>query len=218
MIIVHHLNNSRSQRILWLLEEMGLPYEIKKYERDHKTMLAPRSLRKLHPLGKSPVLEDGGRIFAESGAIIQYLAEAYPNDLIPEHGTPEYWDVVYWLHYAEGSAMPPLLLHLVFGMLPKRAPLLAKPLMKGVAKTVQRSYINGQIKLQVDFWESHLTENTFFGGDTFGVADIQMVFALEAAKSRMGFDGYPRVTQLLEQLHERPAYKRAIEKGGPYTI
>ena len=219
MIVVHHLNNSRSQRVLWLLEELELPYEIKFYERDKDTMLAPPELFKIHPLGKSPVITDGNKTVAESGAIIDYIVSTYGNGrLIPPEGTPERLRYTYWLHYAEGSAMPPLLMKLVFGVLPERAPWFVKPIVQGIANTANKSFIDPQLKLHTDYWESELEKTEWFAGNAFTAADIQMSFPLEAASSRADIEsGLPKVKAFVEKIHARPAYRRALEKGGPYA-
>ena len=220
-IIVHHLNNSRSQRVLWLLEELGLPYEVKRYERDPKTMLAPDSLRAVHPLGKSPVIEDRGLVLAESGAILEYLAETYGEGrLLPPVGSPERLRHRYWLHYAEGSAMPPLLMSLVFSRVRSApAPFFVKPVARAVADKVMGEFVSPQIRLHLDFMESELGRSTWFAGDEFGAADIQMSFPIEAAAARGGLDAKrPRLMEFLARIHGRPAYQRALEKGGPYTL
>jgi glutathione S-transferase len=187
MIVVHHLNNSRSQRVLWLLEELGLPYEVKRYERDAATMLAPPELKAIHPLGKSPVITDGDRTIAETGAIIEYVLETYgAGRLIPSAGSAERLRYTYWLHYAEGSAMTPLLLKLVFTALPTRTPLLLRGLVKAIAGAAQSSFIDPQIRLHVDYWEAELAATGWFAGPDFTAADIAMSFPLEAGASRAG--------------------------------
>ncbi|WP_108470667.1 glutathione S-transferase family protein [Rhodanobacter thiooxydans] len=221
MIIVHHLNNSRSQRILWLLEELGLPYEIKRYQRDPKTMLAPAELRAVHPLGKSPVITDGELTLAESGAIIEYLADRYAaGTLIPAHGTPQRLRCNYWLHYAEGSAMPPLLLKLVFNRVEHApAPFFVKPVARGIARKVLRNFVEPQLKLHLDYLEGELGDSEWFGGDVFSVADIQLSFPLEAFAARGGLDaGYPQLSAFLQRMHARPAYQRALQRGGEYRL
>ena len=207
-IIVHHLENSRSQRILWMLEELGLPYEVKRYERDPKTMLAPPELKKVHPLGKSPVIEDtdaDGRVIAETGAIIDYLVEKADGKL----GPPPHRDSVlryrHFLHYAEGSLMPPLLLKLVLS----RIPLMGKAAIKR---------IQPMIDVHLDYVESELATRPWFAGDQISAADIMMSFPLEAAVSRGGLDaGRPHTMAWLEKIHARPAYQKALERGGPYA-
>jgi glutathione S-transferase len=220
MITVHHLENSRSQRVLWLLEELELPYEIERYERDKATMLAPPELLKIHPLGKSPVITDGDKSIAESGAIVDYIVSTYGKGrLIPPEGSPERLRYTYWLHYAEGSAMPPLLLKLVFGVLPERAPWFVKPIVKGISDTANKTFIDPQLKLHADFWESELAKTGWFVGSDITAADVQMSFPLEAADTRAGIDtGYPNVHSFLDRIHARPAYRRALDKGGPYAF
>ena len=219
MITVHHLENSRSQRILWLLEELGAPYEIKFYERDKETMLAPPELLKIHPLGKSPVITDGDMTVAESGLIIDYLIKRYGEGrLIPPPFTPDRMRYHYWLHYAEGSAMTPLLLKLVFGALPERSPWFVKPVVNGIVATVNKTFIDPQLKLHADYWEGELSKSEWFSGPEITGADIQMSFPLEAAASRAGIEkGFPNIHAFLDRIHARPAYKRALEKGGPYA-
>ena len=219
MITVHHLNDSRSQRVLWLLEELGLPYEVKRYQRDAKTMLAPPELRAIHPLGKSPVIDDGEARLAETGAIVEYLLEAHgKTGLRPERGTPEGRRFTYWLHYAEGSAMTPLLLKLIFSQIPKRTPLLARPVAKGIARKVDANLIAPQLKAHTDYWEKELTRSEWFAGDAFSAADIMMSFPVEAAGSRLGYGpDKPRLKAFLDRIHARPAYQRALERGGPYS-
>ena len=204
MIRVHHLNNSRSQRVLWLLEEIGAPYDVVRYRRDKKTMLAPKELRRVHPLGKSPVIEDNGRILVETGLIVEYLVQSYRPDLAPPSGSDAYRRYKYWLHYAEGSLMPPLLLKLVINSLG----LLGRP---------ARPFIGAQLKLHLDFLESELRKGPWFLGDAFSAADIMMSFPIEAARARAGLDETrPNVMDFLRRIHARDAYKRALEKGGVY--
>jgi glutathione S-transferase len=221
MITVHHLNNSRSQRVLWLLEELGLPYEIKHYQRDKKTMLAPEALRKIHPLGKSPVITDGDLVIAESGAIIEYLVGHYGEGrFIPAADTPERLRYTYWLHYAEGSAMLPLLLTLIFNQIPKAPmPFFVKPVARGIVDKVKKIFINPQLKLHFDYIESELGKNPWFAGKEFTAADIQMSFPIEAACARGGISKTsPHMWDWLQLVQARPAYKRALEKGGPYQL
>lgn len=219
MITLHHLNNSRSQRVLWLLEELGVPYEIVRYQRQ-SNMLAPPELRAIHPLGKSPVITDNGNTIAESGAIIEYLVETYGGGrMIPAAGTPERLRFTYWLHYAEGSAMPPLLMKLIFGLMPKRAPLLLRPLVNAISAKALDTMINPQLKSHMAFWEGELGKSEWFAGPEFTAADIQMSFPLEAASGRAGLaQGHPKAMAFLERIHARPAYQRALAKGGPYSI
>ena len=220
MITVHHLNNSRSQRVLWLLEELGVDYEVKRYERDAKTMLAPPALLAVHPLGKSPVIVDGTATIAESGAIVEYLIDRYGHGrLIPPAGSPERLRYTYWLHYAEGSAMPPLLLKLVFDRVANSpAPWPISAVARRIANTVQNSFIGPQLKRHLDYMEAELTAHAWFAGGEFTAADVQMSFPLEAAASRAGLDaGRPHLMAFLDRIHVRDAYKRALERGGPYS-
>lgn len=206
MIRVHHLNNSRSQRVLWLLEELQLPYEVVRYQRDAKTMLAPESLKRIHPLGKSPVIEDDTRTLAETGAIVTYLISRYGPNLAPESTSELYWRYIYWLHYAEGSAMPPLLLKLVLSRL-------------GLLGLPARGFVDRQLTLHLNYMEGELGKATWFVGDQFTGADIMMSFPLEAAAQRAGLDpSRPKLWDFLQRIHARPAYQRALEKGGPYAF
>ena len=221
MIVVHHLNNSRSQRVLWLLEELQLAYEIQRYQRDPKTMLAPPSLRAIHPLGKSPVITDGALTVAESGAIIEYLLERYGQGrLIPAAGTPERLRWTYWLHFAEGSAMPPLLMKLVFDKIESSPmPFFVRPIARGIAQKIKGIVITPQINQQHDYMENELGKNEWFAGAEFSAADIQMSFPLEAAGARGGLDQrHPKLMAYLQRIHARPAYQRALERGGPYEL
>ncbi|MBW4459692.1 MAG: glutathione S-transferase [Nodosilinea sp. WJT8-NPBG4] len=221
MITVHHLNNSRSQRVLWLLEELGLPYEVKRYERDPETMLAPPALRQVHPLGKSPVITDGDRTLAESGAIVEYLVDRYGDgQLIPASDTPERLRYTYWLHYAEGSAMPPLLLKLIFDRIEQSPmPFFAKPIARGIANGVKDSFINPQITQHLNFMEAELGKSTWFAGEDFTAADIQISFPLEAAAMRAGLNASrPKLMAFLDCIHARPAYQKALERGGKYEL
>jgi glutathione S-transferase len=225
MIIVHHLNNSRSHRVIWLLEELGVDYEIKRYERDPQTMLAPKSLLKVHPLGKSPVITDdahGHVTVAESGAIIEYLIDRYDieSKLAPTAGTPTRLRYTYWLHFAEGSAMSPLLMKLVFNHIEKAPmPFFAKPIAKAIAKKTKASFIDPQIKAHLEFIEAELHKSTWFAGGRLTGADIQMSFPLEAAAARGGLDdSYPKIMAFLKRIHARAGYKRALERGGEYNL
>ncbi|WP_206956535.1 glutathione S-transferase family protein [Trinickia acidisoli] len=220
MLTIHHLNNSRSQRVLWMLEELGIDYKVERYERDPQTMLAPETLRAVHPLGKSPVITDGPLTLAESGAILEYLAEQYGNGtLVPEHGTPEYRSYRYWMHYAEGSAMPPLLLKLVaLRIANARMPFFIKPVARKIAASLQAGFVDPQLALHFGYVAKALERSGWFVGDSFSVADIQMSFPLEAAMQRGPAAAYPTIGAFLERIHARPAYRRALEKGGPYAF
>lgn len=221
MITVHHLNHSRSQRVLWLLEELGVTYDIRKYERDPQTMLAPPELREVHPLGKSPVITDGDVTVAETGAIVEYLLQTYGNGrLQPAAGTPEARRFTYWLHFAEGSAMPPLLLKLIFDRIESQPmPFFVKPIAKGIAKKVKSAMVEPNLQRQLDFMEGELGRSEWFAGDAFSAADIQMSFPVEASRQRAGLDaGRPRLMGFLKRIHARPAYRKALERGGPYRF
>jgi len=220
VIVVHHLNNSRSQRVLWLLEELKLPYEIKHYQRE-ASGLAPKSLEAVHPLGKSPVITDDGTTVAESGAILEYLVETHGNGrLVPAAGTPERLRYRYWMHYAEGSAMPPLLLKLIFDKVETGPmPFFAKPIARAISAKVKASFITPNIKRHLDFMEGSLKEGPWFTGKAFSAADIQMSFPVEAAAARGGLDkSRPRLVDFLKRIHARPAYQLALERGGPYEL
>jgi glutathione S-transferase len=205
MIIVHHLENSRSQRILWLLEELELPYEIVRYERDPKTMLAPPALKRAHPLGKSPVIEDEGRAIAETGAIVDYLVEKAEGRLGPPANRESVLRYRHFLHYAEGSMMPPL-----FGLLiVNRLGLLARPARGPILKMLGAHF---------DWLESELAARDWFAGDEFSAADIMMSFPLEVSRGRAGLGpDHPQLADWLERIHARPAYSEALKKGGPYA-
>ena len=221
MITVHHLENSRSQRVLWLLEELGLPYEIRKYQRDPKTMLAPPELREVHPLGKSPVITDDGITVAESGAIVEYLVERHGNGrLVPPAGTPERLRYRYWLHFAEGSAMPPLLLKLIFTRIPESPmPFFVRPIARGISNKVLAALVDPNLVRQLDLMEAELGKSEWFAGAEFSGADIQMSFPLEASAQRAGLDARrPKLMAFLKRIHARPAYQRALQRGGPYSF
>ena len=222
MLTVHHLNNSRSQRVLWLLEELELPYEIVHYQRDPQTSLAPASLRAIHPLGKSPVVTtDDGLTLAESGAIIETLIERHGNGrLAPAAGSPEALRYRYWLHFAEGTAMSPLLLKLVFDRIEtSKMPFFAKPIAKAISAKAKSAFINPNIANHLNYMEAELGKSEWFAGDAFTGADIQMSFVVEASQARGGLDAKrPKLMSYLERIHARPAYKRALERGGPYAL
>ena len=217
MLTVHHLNNSRSQRVLWLLEELGLPYEIKYYKRDPKTMMAPPELRAVHPLGKSPVVTDGDVTIAETGAVIEYLVEKAGGRLRPAAGTAERLRWTFWLHYAEGSLMSPLLMKLVFNVMPARSPMLLRGMVRNIATRAQTGFVDPQLRNHFDFIEGELGKSEYFAGDEFSAADVMMSFPLEAGADRANaFAGRPRIKAFVEAIDARPAYRRALEKGGPY--
>lgn len=221
MIVVHHLENSRSQRILWLLEELGVDYEIKRYERDPKTSLAPAELQRIHPLGKSPIITDGDVIVAESGAIVEYLVHKYDvGRLLPPDGTPERLAYTYWLHYAEGTFMPLMIVSLILGRIESAPmPFFVKPIAKGIAGKVRDSYLDANVKRNLAFMEATLETSTWFCGAELSAADIQMSFPIEAAEVRTNLrDKYPSLAAFLDRARALPAYQAALEKGGPYEL
>lgn len=227
MITVHHLELSRSQRILWLLEELELPYEIVVYRRNKKTRLAPAELKAIHPLGKAPVITDGKLAVAESGAILEYIAEKYGADLKgdlsvlePARGTEEHRECRFWMHYAEGSLMNWLVMKLVFMTIPTQPmPFFARPIAKQICSTVLAKLIDPNIDTAMEFMESHLTKHKWFSGERLTLADFQMSFAVEAALSRsQGADKYPHLMAYKQRINDRPAYQRAIAKGGPVVM
>jgi len=221
MITVHHLENSRSQRILWLLEELGSDYEIKRYGRDKQTGLAPPELLDVHPLGKAPVITDGDRTIAESGAIIEYLMYEYDDGrLRPEEGTDERLAYNYWLHYAEGSFAPLMILSLVLSRIEEAPmPFFLRPVAKGIAGKVREGYLDANVSRNLAFMDATLKKSRWFCGSMFSAADVQMSFALEAAEVRTNLsDDYPHLAAFLETIRARPAYKRALDKGGHYEL
>ena len=221
MLTVHHLENSRSQRILWLLEELGVDYQIKRYERDKETSLAPPELKDVHPLGKSPVIEDNRKIVAETGAMVEYILDHYGEGrLRPQPGTPDFERYRYWLHYAEGSAFAPLLLKLILTrMASAKMPFFAKPIAKKIVQGAFDGFVDPQLQLHYGYIESEIGKSEWFAGSEMTGADIIMSFPLEAATSR-GAAGNktPNIKAFLKRIHARPAYQRALEKGGPYAI
>ena len=220
MITVHHLENSRSQRILWLLEELGVEYEIQRYARDKTTNLAPPELFQVHPLGKSPVITDGDVTVAESGLIVEYLVEKFDDEkLAPPSESPEHLRMRYWLHYAEGTLMPLLLLELILGRIESSpVPFFIKPVTKGIAAKARDAYSGPNVKRNIEYLEKCLAETGWFCGDTLTAADIMLSFPLEAAAARIGFsDKQPNLAAFLAKIKARPAYQRALERGGPYA-
>lgn len=220
MLTVHHLENSRSQRVLWLLEELGVDYEVKRYNRDPKTSLAPPELEAVHPLGKSPVITDGDITVAETGALIEYVIEHYADGkLIPPPGTAERRQYTYWLHAAEGSMMPLMVMSLIVGRIETApVPFFLKPVTKGIAGKVKSSYLEPNITRQLQFMDAELGKQAWFAGDAFTAADVQMSFPVEAASVRASLDAYPNLKGFLARIHARPAYQRALERGGPYDL
>lgn len=224
MLTLHHLNNSRSQRVLWILEELDLKYEIRRYERDPKTLRAPAAMAHIHPLGKSPILEDhqDGRrdVLAESGAILEYLAEYYGQGrLRPQAGSSDYLKYRFWMHFAEGSMMSPLLIKLIMAQVEKAPlPFFVKPIAKKISQAVQERASDPDIKRHLDFVESELQKTPWLAGEAFTAADIQMSFPLEAAQARGLLGDRRAISGYLDQLRMRPAYQRALQAGGPYDL
>jgi glutathione S-transferase len=206
MIEVHHLNNSRSQRVLWLLEELGVPYEIVPYQRDAQTNLAPEALKRIHPLGKSPVIRDGDQVVIESGAILEYLVRKYGNGrLVPREGSPDALRYLQWMHYAEGSAMLPLIMQLYLSRL-------------GDAGAPLRPRVVGEIENHLGYLDAELAGRDWFVGDELSAADIQLSFAIQAGRLLHGLEKFPNLARFLDRIHARPAYRRALERGGPYAF
>lgn len=221
MITVHYLNNSRAQRVLWLLEELELPYEIVRYERQ-PNMLAPSSLRAVHPLGKSPVITDDGRTVAESGAILEYLVDRYGiGRFTSERVSDDHLRYTYWMHYAEGSLMPLLVMKLVFGQIPRGPmPFMVRPLARTLMQKVEEVFLQPQLVRHFAYVDAELGQHPWFGGDSFTAVDVQMSYPLEAAAARGGADRatYPHLHGFLERIRARPAYQRALQKGGPFAV
>lgn len=221
MIVVHHLENSRSQRILWLLEELGVGYDIKHYERDEVTSLSPKDLLAVHPLGKSPVVVDGDITVAESGAIVEYLVDTYDDGrLRPASGTPGRRAYNYWLHYAEGSFMPLMIVSLIMNRIATApVPFFVKPIAKGIVAKVRNGYLDPNVTRNLGFMEETLGRSTWFCGDEMTAADIQMSFAVEAAAVRTNLPSEcPNLNGFVDRMRSRPAYQVALEKGGPYEL
>lgn len=227
MLTLHHLETSRSHRILWLLEELGVPYELRRYQRDPATRLAPPELKKIHPLGKSPVLTDGELVVAESGAILEYLAECYgaqaPAELAhlePARGTPAHRQCRFWMHYAEGSLMNWLVMQLVFGSIPRQPmPFFVRPVARALCAGVQQKLIQPNVQAALAFMEHHLAQHHWFAGEHLSLADFQMSFAVEAALARgTAASAWPHLQAYLQRIQARPAYQRALEKGGPVLM
>lgn len=224
MLILHHLDTSRSQRILWLLEELGVPYELRRYARNPQTRLAPPELKQIHPLGKSPVITDGDTVVAESGAIIEYLVECYGDQAPPElgslepvRGTAEYRQCRFWMHYAEGSLMNWLVMKLVFDSIPRQPmPFFVRPVARALCGKVQQKLISPNVQTALAFMEAHLAQHRWFAGEHLSMADFQMSFAVEAALARSGNESaWPHLIAYRQQMQARPAYQRALAKGGP---
>ncbi|UPG73723.1 glutathione S-transferase [Roseomonas gilardii subsp. gilardii] len=215
MLTIHHLNNSRSQRVLWLLEELGVPYEVKRYERDPQTILAPPELRAVHPLGKSPVLTEDGMVLAETGAIVEYILDRHGGGrLQPAKDGPHWWPCRHWMHHAEGSAMPPLVMTLQLNRAAERVP----PEAGAALAKIRDGFVAPGLERMKQYWNDALAETGWFAGPQMTVADIMMSFPIEAATHRAPFgEAQPNPARFLERIHARPAYRRALERGGPYA-
>ena len=227
MLTVHHLETSRSQRILWLLEELAVPYDIRLYRRDPVSRLAPAALKQIHPLGKSPVVTDGDTVVAESGAIIEYLVERFgaqaPAELAqlePARGTPEHRECRFWMHYAEGSLMNWLVMKLVFDTIPRQPmPFFVRPIARALCSKVQQKLIHPNVQTALVFIDGHLAKNRWFAGEHLSMADFQMSFAVEAALARGGDESqWPHLVAYRRRMQQRPAYQRALDKGGPVLM
>lgn len=220
MLTVHHLENSRSQRVLWLMEELGLDYEIKHYKRDRATSLAPPELKAVHPLGKSPVITDGDLVIAETGAIVEYIVGKYGEGrLVPQPHTPEHLRYTYWMHAAEGTVMPLMVMTLIFNRIETKAPWLVRPIAKAISGQVKSNYLNPNLNAVLAHMEAELGRTAWFAGDAFSAADVQMSFPIEAAAARVKLrESHPKLQAFLDTIHARPAYVAALKKGGPYSL
>jgi glutathione S-transferase len=226
MLTVHHLETSRSHRVLWLLEELGVPYELKIYKRDPRSRLAPPELKKIHPMGKSPVITDGDLVVAESGAILEYLVERYGDqgkgdvsNLLAPPGTPEHRQLRFWMHFAEGSLMNWLVMKLVFRTIPTQPmPFFVRPIARQLCGQVQKKLIDPNLASAMTFIEGHLESHPFFAGERLTLADFQMSFAVSALLSRAEAAPCPRLKAYMARIEARPAYQRALAKGGPVIM
>ncbi|MEM1261075.1 MAG: glutathione S-transferase [Pseudomonadota bacterium] len=221
MLLVHHLENSRSQRLLWLLEELGVDYDVRRWDRDGETRLAPPGLREIHPLGKAPLLDDDGTIVAESGAIFEYLLEHHDTGrLVPDQGSQERHAYRYWMHYAEGTFMPFMVISLIMGRIEAtKMPFFAKPIANRIVGAVKSNFLDDNIRRNLEHMEATLAEHQWFCGDAMTAADIMMSLPVEAAAIRVGLgDRYPALAKFAERIHGLATYQRAIEKGGPYEL
>ncbi len=219
MITVHHLENSRSQRVLWLLEELGAAYDIKRYERDKVTSLAPPELKKIHPLGKSPVVEHDGQIIAETGAIMEYLVDQHGGALAPPPDAQNYQQYKYWMHAAEGSYASVMVMSLLLNRMEAAPmPFFAKPIARKLTKGVRDGYLDHTMKALFDYADATLGKTEWLAGDDFSAADIIMSFPFEGLASRGNIALYKNISAFLNRIHVRPAYQTAVEKGGPYAL
>ena len=219
MLTVHHLENSRSQRVLWMLEELGAEYEVRRYERDRKTSLAPAALKAVHPSGKSPVLEDDGVVVAETGAIVEYLVDRHDGALAPARGTPDYLRYRYWVHAAEGSFMPPMVFTLFLNRMETAPmPFFARPIARKLTGAVRGGYLNHTIGALFGHLNDELGKSPWLAGESLTAADIMMSFPIEAFAKRGDVSSCPNIAAFVERIHGREAFKRALERGGPYAL
>lgn len=219
MLTVHHLENSRSQRVLWMLEELGAEYEVRRYERDRKTSLAPAALKAVHPSGKSPVLEDDGVVVAETGAIVEYLVDKHDGALAPARGTPDYLRYRYWVHAAEGSFMPPMVFTLFLNRMETAPmPFFARPIARKLTGAVRGGYLNHTISALFGHLNDELCKRPWLAGESLTAADIMMSFPMEAFAKRGDVSSYPNIAAFVERIHGREAFRRALERGGPYAL
>ncbi|MDM7481562.1 MAG: glutathione S-transferase [Halomonas sp.] len=220
MIRVHHLEKSRSHRILWLLEALELEYDIEVYQRDPKTQQAPDALKKVHPLGKSPVITDGELTVAESGAIIDYLVNRYGKERFQPSAedSNEWVDYRYWMHYAEGSLMPLLVMGLIFSQIPKQSPWFVRPIAQGISGTVQKRFLQPQLKQHLGMIESHLKAHGNFAGEFPSGADVQMSFPMQAVAATQSLDAFPAITAFVARIQQDAAWQRVVERAGPLTM
>lgn len=217
-LVLHHLNNSRSQRILWLLEELGVAYDILHYQRDAKTNLAPDALKKVHPLGRAPVITHNGNALAESGAIIEYLIEEFGAQFKPADNRYALNQYRFWMHFAEGSLMPPLVARLVLSKAKEKAsPFFMKPVVGKIVDAITAAYYGPNLKISLEYVNDYLQEHEWFAGDNLSGADFQMSFPLEAMQGRVGKGQYAAIDAYVARIHARDAYQRGLAKGGEYA-
>lgn len=220
MVTLHHLNNSRSQRILWLLEELDVDYDIKHYERDSETNLAPAALRAVHPLGRAPILTHGDVVIPESGAIVDYLVQHYGKETFsPPADSKAYQEYLFWLHFAEGSLMPPLVAKMILekARLKAAKPFFVKPIADKIIDGIINAYYGPNLNQSLAYIEAYLEQNKWFAGESPTAADVQMIFPLEALVASGKADSLPAISAYVARVHARPAYQRALEKGGDYA-
>lgn len=219
MLTLHHLENSQSIRILWLLEELGIPYEMKMYDRDKKSGLAPDDYKKVSPLGTAPVITDGDLVLAETNAIIDYILDTYGDGkLRPVVGTSEHVPYLFWYHASQGSFQPLLTTTFVLNVMVSRAPFFVRPIIGGAVETLNKAFFQPRLTSLLGEIEKQLSKTTWFAGEELTAADIVMGYSMEVAALRAGMEkNYPNAKRFLDAMHARPAYKRAVEKDGKYN-